>query len=212
MGLSCDFCIRKWRSYTAKYLASLRYVLPQCHRLQQTYIPTTERTNDLFIMDLALASGAFTKSQLRILNYCRLYLHLSTVSEMFNVSGSHMLPHILKGNRPPWFDQTITITIQTRPSLHQWTKQWSQLCSILQPHGAQLGRWKRLPHPPRLRREAYFEAKTLYYWYTGSYWSATPHSTRGCFQLHERLEDWTPSRHARPVDIVARVCNTIYSD
>ena len=179
--VSLDATSAPFEYLECRWIQSLRQALHNAGatiRLQQTYIPTTERTNDLFIMDLALASGAFTKSQFRILNYCRLYLHLSTVSEMFNVSGSHMLPHILKGNRPPWFDQTITITIQARPSLQQWTKQWSRLCSILQLHGAQLGRWKRLPHPPRLRREAYFEAKTLYYWYAGSYWSATPHSNK----------------------------------
>ncbi|KAG9289770.1 hypothetical protein G9A89_021703 [Geosiphon pyriformis] len=42
-------------------------------------------------MDYARLCGLFNEDDLAIINYCRLYLHVTTVSELFDPSGRHML-------------------------------------------------------------------------------------------------------------------------
>jgi len=72
-----------------RWLKSLRHALSSANaslRFLQTFIYTSDRLNDPFLMDVAIQSGAFSDKELKIVNYCRLYLHVLTVSEMFNVA------------------------------------------------------------------------------------------------------------------------------
>lgn len=55
-------------------------------------------------MDFAQSCGLFNHKELAILNYCRLYLHVTTVSELFDASGSHIIPDLFYCRREPWFN------------------------------------------------------------------------------------------------------------
>ena len=68
-----------------RWLPSLRTFLATIHgtiSLDKTYVPPIQRTHDEYIMDTILQSEAFTTAQIKILNYCRLYLQVVTVSDL----------------------------------------------------------------------------------------------------------------------------------
>ena len=87
-----------------------------------------ETSNDAFIMQIAREWGNFEDKDLHILNNCRLYLHLATISEMFDATGKQLMPHIWKCVREPWFAPTTYIVLQQRPSEYQIRTKWQKFC------------------------------------------------------------------------------------
>ena len=85
--------------------------------------PIPERKFDIYIMRYAMECGEFNDEDLRIINYCRLYLHVTTVSELFNAAGTRIIPELFKCRREPWFDTQTYITLQARPRDYQKKKQ-----------------------------------------------------------------------------------------
>lgn len=81
----------------------LRHVHGQLH-VHKTFVQPPERLGDIHIMDYAMQCGSFKPANIKIVNYCRLYLHVTTVSELFNAAGTHILPAMLQCRRSPWFD------------------------------------------------------------------------------------------------------------
>ena len=70
-------------------------------------------------MDYVLASGEFRPDEVKIINYCRLYLNVTTVSELFDATGKTIIPDMLACIRSQWFDPSKITTIQHRPSTYQ---------------------------------------------------------------------------------------------
>ena len=197
----------------ARWLKSVRFALQSANaslRLAQSCVPKPERIKDRYIMDVARDSCSFSPKDLRILNYCRLYLHVTTISELYNAKCTDLSPFVLKGHRPPWFNPHMILTIQARPSDYHWTHVWRKLCTIIESTHFRLGRWRQKSFPLRLRRETYLHQGVIYHWYAGSYWSCQSAASIHRYQLHQREEEWTPTALSLPVDIIARVHNTIY--
>jgi hypothetical protein len=59
-------------------------------------------------MDYALHCGLFNDDQIKIANYHRLYLNVTTVSELFDSTGKNLLPHMFECQRPAWFNPTLS--------------------------------------------------------------------------------------------------------
>jgi len=88
-----------------RWLSSLRDFLAHCNgriHLDHSFVVQPERDGDIFIMEYAQQSRLFTTAELRFINYCRLYLHITTVSELFNAAGTAMLPHMFQCRPSPW--------------------------------------------------------------------------------------------------------------
>jgi hypothetical protein len=83
-------------------------------------VPKPQPLGDSYIMDIGREreSRLFHDKGLRIINYCRLYLHITTVLELFDADGIAIMPHMRHCERPPWFDPLQIVTIQRRPSKH----------------------------------------------------------------------------------------------
>jgi hypothetical protein len=62
-------------------------------------IAAPEQIGDWYIMDVALESKVFNDKEIRIINYCCLYLHVTTVLEMFDPDGVALLPHMRRCDR-----------------------------------------------------------------------------------------------------------------
>jgi hypothetical protein len=148
-------------------------------------IPLLERIGDFHIMDQAIKLGIFQAVDLKILNYCRLYLHVTTVSELFDADGLYILPHIFQCRREPWFSPKTVITLQRRPSEYQIRYKWQRLLrhwmkddgSIA--NSIYLGRWLSLPDTLRRQRSTYYRNSfppTLHHWYQGAYWEYRKHA------------------------------------
>jgi hypothetical protein len=58
-------------------------------------IQPLQRHKDFYIMDAVISSRAFSSSEIRQINYCRLYLQILTSSGMVNATGNRLSPGIL---------------------------------------------------------------------------------------------------------------------
>ena len=90
-----------------RWLLSLREALRLAQasvRLDENVVQPPERSGDLHIMGVARRSKRYSPKDLRLLNYCRLYLHATTVSEILDPTGHALLHHMTKCHRPPWFN------------------------------------------------------------------------------------------------------------
>ena len=75
----------------SKWFASLRLFLAEADislTLTKTYVYPIQRQHDLHLMDYFRESGKFKPSQLRILNYCRLYLNVTVLSDICDATGT----------------------------------------------------------------------------------------------------------------------------
>jgi hypothetical protein len=61
-------------------------------------IPTPQHSNDFYLMDTALNSNRFTAAEICKVNLCRLYLGVTTVSDICNARGSHLISGIRTGD------------------------------------------------------------------------------------------------------------------
>jgi hypothetical protein len=101
--------------------------------VDDTGIPPVEREHDEHIMDIILKSNKFQPAQIRMLNYCRLYLGAVTLSDLTTPTGIYLDNAKLKGEISRWSSTTQWLTIhQTRPAEAQWAlwrranKLWSK--------------------------------------------------------------------------------------
>jgi hypothetical protein len=97
--------------------------LPRSHWWDYYHAPERAGT-DIHIMDYAIDFGIFSDADMHILNYCRLYLHATTISELFDAAGLQILSDMFQCRRPTWFDPDTIITIQKRPSDYQIKYVW----------------------------------------------------------------------------------------
>jgi hypothetical protein len=139
-----------------------------------------------YIMEYAQKSGLFNPTELTFINYCRLYLHVTTVSDFFNASGTAILPHMFQCRRPPWFNPNHYITLQRRPSDYQIRKRWQRLCREFCTGDGSIamflsfGHWKFKAAGQVLRRESYYVSgiwPILYHWQDNNYWECHPLAT-----------------------------------
>ena len=115
----------------AEWLSSLRQFLQDVQgqlELDTPFVTPLQRQGDAFLMDLAIQSGKFKPTQLRQLNYCRLYLNVLLVSDISNANGTNLNPETYRGSPP---DVTTKHKVnQKRPNSKSWM-QWRRLMYIL---------------------------------------------------------------------------------
>ena len=126
-------------------------------------------------MDAAIPSGLVQATDLQIINYCQLYLHVTTISELFDANGLYMLPHIFQCQQEPWFNPRKYITIQQQ-LLRQWMKDDGSIANSIY-----LG--QRLKPSVKLRRQRstyYIRIRSphpaIHHWYRDSYWKYQLHA------------------------------------
>jgi hypothetical protein len=140
---------------------------------------TREARRYIYIMKYARDCKLFTDKELAIINYCRLYLHVTTVSELFDASGQQMIPHLFQCTQEPWFNPDTYITLQKRPTQYHIRTSWQKLCrqwATSTGHIAalmDLGRW--ITHGTDLRhwRQTYvnpLNMQRIYHWRDDRYW------------------------------------------
>ena len=89
--------------------------------LDDAGIAPIERENDDYIMDLIIQSNAFQPVQIRMLNYCRLYLGAVTQSDLTTTNGTYLDNAKLHGHISRMSNKTRWLKIhQARPTETQW--------------------------------------------------------------------------------------------
>jgi hypothetical protein len=144
-----------------------------------------------------------------------MYLHVTTISELLDASGARLrlLPHMLKCQRPPWFNPKTITVIQARPTSRPCLRQWQELCHKLATMVPNIGQWTESSRPLRLRREAYTSigAPTEYHhWHAGCYWQCSLLDQQRALCLLKEPSDWLPDAMSFPVASIARIRETVY--
>jgi hypothetical protein len=198
----------------ARWIRSLREALLNVQGsiiVDRPYTIAPERTNDRHIMDWIIESKKFYDKDIRILNYCRLYLNVTTISELFDATGKYMLPLMYQCQRPNWFNRHQFIILQRRPSQYQIDRKWKAFChywcepkTLKRHESINLGEW----HPTqkyRPWRQSYVDTsspnQTIYHYHDQHYWTLTQiPNCYGNYTLHEPTP-WTPTLHAMPIQL-----------
>jgi hypothetical protein len=127
-----------------KWFGSIRQYLQSIHswiEVDESGIPELERVHDCYIMEVIIRSRKYTPAQIRRLNYCRLYLHAVTLSELTAVVGDRLDPAKLRGGASVLSTTSRWMRInQDRPSELEWqlwkhaNKLWSNtMGDLIQP-------------------------------------------------------------------------------
>ncbi|KAI2511571.1 hypothetical protein MHU86_2825 [Fragilaria crotonensis] len=171
----------------SKWLSSLRLFLANIEaklRLDETYLPALQRLHDFCIMDAVIASGRFTPKEICRINYCRLFLQATTVSDLTSMNGRTLDHNKLSGRHSLLSSFTHGTSIyQERPSESTW-KLWSKANTLwsrsdgtlIQP----LGDWIIPIHQMHQRHPAY--------WFAGHLWVRLQEQTYGNVLRHHRID------------------------
>jgi hypothetical protein len=173
-----------------------------------------ERENDIHIMDWVCQNREiFKDNNIKIINYCRLYLHVTTLSELFDAQGDTMLDYMYQCRRPPWFNSRQYITIQRRPSEHQITKKWKRLChmwcsptTLKRLSKISLGPWTHKATGFRPHRQSYIEVTDhehiqLYHFHDNKYWTVRAANGRNNTVILQQPTEWRPGPRANPITL-----------
>jgi len=195
----------------SRWIKSLRrflYKIKASIQLDNSRVVPSERMNDIYIMEYAIRCKLFNDKELKIINYCRQYIHVTTVSELFNSEGTKILPHMFKCHRPPWFNKHQFIIIQRRPSDYQIRNLWQKLCRQWCTHDGtaaaflNFGRWTNQGLEMRTRRESYItQQKEVYHWVDSCYWLLETNSTTTTYYHPSRATDWIPDNLSTPISV-----------
>ena len=148
--------------FESKWLKSLRDFLATINGSIATDtdpVPPTQRVHDCHLMDSVVSNPAFSPSQIRQVNYCRLYLQAHTLSDITMANGVCLDPAIMLGQRSLLSSHTKHHHFkQDRPSNLAWT-QWRRACLLWSnPAGflhQPLGAWLHAPQQLRHDWPAY---------------------------------------------------------
>lgn len=196
----------RWMISLRRFLQSIAAKL----KLHEPPVTPPERIGDIYIMEFAIRSNHFNEDELKIINYCRQHLHVTTISELFDASGKKLLPHIIRCRRPPWIDKKQYCILQHRPSAYQIRHKWLKLLRTLTNRDntpkqfLKFSAWTHTGLRLRSSRESYLclMSMRLYHWHDDSYWSLNPSCATN--QIHYQLCEpttWRPSDADHPVQI-----------
>jgi hypothetical protein len=152
-------------NYThARWLPSLRKFLQTIDGhfdLDDTYIPPPQREFDVHLMDFVTRSNAFTPDEARIINYCRQFLDVVTVSDISTATSDALISGIEWGEQDNCCSTSKDhITHQPAPTIFFWTYWQRLLCVIANSDGqlfGGLGTWLHPGNSLRRRWNAYFD-------------------------------------------------------
>ena len=135
-------------------------------QLNNTYVPALQRRNDEYIMDILMASNHYTPAEIRKLNYCRLFLNVTTITDITKPCGTMIDNSLLNGVPSPYSSRSNHLSIhQENPSPSEW-KLWRRAYLIWSDINGKLrtplGEWIHPIHAQRNRHFAYQEGQCLW--------------------------------------------------
>jgi hypothetical protein len=129
-------------------LPSLRSFLATINasfQLNINYVVPTQRDGDRHIMDIARESNLFQEADLAPLNYCRLYMEATTISDITSPDGINLTPNLSFGDTALPSKDRHHRAHQNRPQTLFWTYWLRFLCIISDRPGKlkqPLGNWQ----------------------------------------------------------------------
>jgi hypothetical protein len=107
-----------WISTVWAYLANINGSL----QIGKATIQSLQRQGDQYIMDVVLASRLFKPREIKFINYCRFYLQVLSLSNMYNAQGNALAVGIYDGYRSVSQSCSVLLEpLQARPSKVTWS-------------------------------------------------------------------------------------------
>ena len=89
--------------------------------LEKTYVYPLQRINDEHIMPKVIASGRFKDKEIQRINYCWIYLDVTTIADATLACGKQLDPHMYKGDGSLYSSVATQIKInQQKPGQVSW--------------------------------------------------------------------------------------------
>eukprot|EP00957_Ditylum_brightwellii_P130163 9928619-Ditylum_brightwellii.AAC.1 len=80
-----------------------------------------QRVNDEDIMTRVITSGKFKAKEIQRINYCQMYLNVTTIADVNLANGKHLDPHMLNGTTSLYSSKSIHMEInQAKPGQASW--------------------------------------------------------------------------------------------
>ena len=185
-----------------KWIPSIRTFLHSINgqlELDEDYVPPTQRENDSYIMDYVLRSGKFKAWEIRLVNYCRMYLQCTTVSDITLANGIYIDEGMMKG-RPSLLSSTTKWhhVYQARPAEQSWTV-WRRALKLFSDNNGRLritlGKWTAPSHKLRRNWPVWYDpiSEDIYFYKIGHY-----ERHRRLNRLHRYQPDSTEALPAIP--------------
>ena len=161
----------KWIPAVRSFLQSIRARI----ELEEDYVPPTQRERDSYLMDYVTKSPKFTDAEVRLINYCRLYLQVTTVSDITLADGINIDVGMMRG-MPSLLSSTTKWhhVHQERPSESSWTV-WRRALKLFSDNSGRLhqslGQWTLPSHKLRRHWPAYYDPRSedIYFYKEGNY-------------------------------------------
>ena len=106
-----------------------------------------QRHHDVFLMEQFVGSKLTTRD-LKLLNYCRLYLRVLRLSDITSTDGTRILPQYWKGLSRST-QSTLMWPVQPKPGIiawKVWQRELKKLCRYSNRLRSPLGPWRQLNH------------------------------------------------------------------
>jgi hypothetical protein len=87
--------------------------------VEHHWLPMLQRENDIMLMDFFMMLN-FSPSQIKIINSCRLFLQVLTLSDITVEDGKSILPNCIQGLPSPDRISTLKWPTQLRPQIAAW--------------------------------------------------------------------------------------------
>ena len=138
----CPHLEGQWLLSTRQFLSSLNASIT----LTKSYTLPHLREHDQHIMDVLVSTTKFSTRRMSRLNYCRLFLQITLLSEITNQTGTHLIPDFWSGTGPRPAPPLARYPRQGCPSSKVWSEWRSAIrqafcyprsCRLRQP----LGQW-----------------------------------------------------------------------
>jgi hypothetical protein len=116
-------------------------------KVKQAWTPTLPMIHDLMLMDY-FVSRKFKPQQLEVLNHCRIYLQVLSLTDIVTADGKQIIIPALNGNKLTDRKSTLNWPIQQRPTKSAW-KLWASALQHLHTNGTlhePLTDWLSSPH------------------------------------------------------------------
>ena len=137
---SCPHLEGQWLLSTRQFLATIDGSVD----MDTSFSLSLQRENDIHIMDALVAATAFSTERMKRLNYCRLHLQVTLLSEITDSCGTKLLPHFWCGSGPRAAPPLVRYPRQGCPSEKIWSEWRSAIrltfccpytCRLRQPLG-----------------------------------------------------------------------------
>ena len=121
--LQCDwktyrkYLTRTWITTTWEFLSKTQLQL----RIPNIWTPSPQRQNDSFLMTHASETYNKGTATLKKINRCRLFLKVTTLSDITDATGRYIESNIWKGQRPTHRTTTLNYPLYERPPTPDWT-------------------------------------------------------------------------------------------